>query len=72
MKFFLKCHEAHRLALEQMDRDLSLLEAVRLRLHLSVCDACTRIGAQARLLREAMHRLGGEGDPRERDRDGER
>jgi hypothetical protein len=65
MKFFLKCHEAHRLALEQMDRELSLVEAVRLHLHLSVCDACTRVGAQARLIREAMRRLGGASDPRD-------
>jgi Putative zinc-finger len=62
MKFRLKCHEAHRLSIEQMDRQLSWLEGLRLRVHLAACDACTTIAAQMRLLRGAMRKLGEEDD----------
>lgn len=48
------CREVHRLVSEGMDRDLALLERVRLRLHLMVCGACTRFDGQMRLLRRAM------------------
>ena len=49
------CREVHRLVSEGMDRDLSLVERVRLRLHLLVCTACTRFSGQMALLRGAMH-----------------
>jgi hypothetical protein len=39
---------------EAEDRRLSLLERVKLRLHLSVCDACTRFSQQIAFLRKAM------------------
>ena len=60
MKFRLKCLEAHRLSIEQMDRHLSWFERVRLRAHLTACDACTTIAAQMRLLHGAMRKLGQE------------
>ena len=49
------CREVHRLVSEGMDRELSLVERVRMRLHLMVCGACTRFNGQMRLLRRAMH-----------------
>ena len=49
------CREVHRLVSEGMDRDLSLVERLRLRLHLLVCTACTRFSEQMALLRGAMH-----------------
>jgi hypothetical protein len=49
------CREVHRLVSEGMDRELSLVERVRMRLHLMVCDACTRFNGQMALLRRAMH-----------------
>lgn len=58
MKFRLQCREAHRLAIEGMDRRLTLGERVRLRAHLLACEACTSLNAQMRLLRGAMRRLG--------------
>lgn len=64
MKIKLECRQAHRLSSESMDRRLSLVERIQLRLHLSVCDACTTVAAQMRLLRGALHRLGGGDDPR--------
>jgi hypothetical protein len=37
-----------------MDRELSLVERGRVRLHLLVCVACTRFDGQMELLRRAM------------------
>ncbi len=48
------CREVHRLVSEGMDRDLSFIERTRMRLHLMVCDACTRFNGQMDLLRKAM------------------
>jgi len=50
------CKEASLLLSEAEDRRLSLLERVKLRLHLSVCDACTRFSQQIAFLRKAMQR----------------
>ena len=50
------CREVHRLVSEGMDRDLSIVERTRMRLHLVVCDACTRFDDQMKLLRQAMRR----------------
>jgi hypothetical protein len=44
-----------------MDRELSLVERTRMRLHLIVCEACTRFNGQMDLLRRAM-RQGPPGD----------
>ncbi|CDG85831.1 zf-HC2 domain-containing protein [Janthinobacterium agaricidamnosum] len=49
------CREVHRLVSEGMDRDLSVVEQIRMRLHLVVCGACTRFNGQMWLLRRAMH-----------------
>ena len=48
------CKEVHRLVSEGMDRELSLVERTRMRLHLLVCTACTRFNGQMDLLRRAM------------------
>ncbi len=48
------CKEVHRLVSEGMDRDLSLVERTRMRLHLVMCEACTRFTGQMDLLRRAM------------------
>ena len=48
------CREVHRLVSEGMDRELSMVERTRMRLHLLVCGACTRFDAQMALLRCAM------------------
>ncbi|MET3130175.1 hypothetical protein AAKU55_000428 [Oxalobacteraceae bacterium GrIS 1.11] len=56
------CREVHRLVSEGMDRDLSLVERIRMRLHLMVCRACTRFNGQMSLLRRAMHSFPLDGD----------
>ena len=48
------CREVHRLVSEGLDRELSIIERVRMRLHLLVCGACTRFQDQMGLLRRAM------------------
>ena len=51
------CREVHRLVSEGMDRELSIVERTRMRLHLVVCGACTRFNAQMSLLRRAMREI---------------
>lgn len=51
------CKEVHRLVSEGMDRELSLVERTRMRLHLMVCLACTNFSGQMDLLRRAMRKL---------------
>jgi predicted anti-sigma-YlaC factor YlaD len=51
------CKEVHRLVSEGLDRDLSLVERLRMRLHLLACDACTNFNGQMALLRQAMRKL---------------
>ncbi|MFA9215841.1 MAG: zf-HC2 domain-containing protein [Sphingomonadaceae bacterium] len=48
------CREVHRLVSEGMDRELTLVERTRMRLHLMVCEACTRFNGQMGLLRRAV------------------
>jgi len=52
------CREVHRLASEGLDRDLSLIERARMRLHLPMCHACRNFNEQMQLIRRAMRRLG--------------
>ena len=52
------CKEIHRLTSEGLDRNLSLIERVRIRLHLMVCAACPNFIKQMQLIRRAMRRLG--------------
>jgi predicted anti-sigma-YlaC factor YlaD len=48
------CKEVHRLVSEGLDRDLSVVERLRMRIHLMVCDACRKFDGQMALLRRAM------------------
>jgi hypothetical protein len=56
------CREVHRLVSEGLDRDLTLLERTRMRLHLLICGACTGFNVQMSLIRRAMRQLGKEDD----------
>lgn len=51
------CREVHRLTSESLDRDLSVIERTRMRLHLMVCQACRNFGGQMDLIRLAMRRM---------------
>ena len=54
----LTCKEATHLVSEGLDRDLGVMERVRLRLHLLICDGCTNFSRQVAFLRKAIQRLG--------------
>ena len=53
----LSCKDVSRLLSRAQDWPLTWWQAWRLRMHLAVCDACTRVEAQMRFLRRAMRRL---------------
>jgi Putative zinc-finger len=52
------CRQAHVLLSERLDRALRPMEVVRLRLHLSVCDMCSLVARQFRVLSDAVRRIG--------------
>jgi sporulation-control protein spo0M len=54
MAFKPTCKEIHRLTSEGMDRRLSTVEKIRMRLHLVVCEACRSFGKQMDFIRRAM------------------
>lgn len=56
------CKEVHRLVSESMDRRLSVVERVRMALHMTVCRTCNNFRGQMALMREAMRRMSN-GDP---------
>ena len=49
----LTCKQASRLISLGLDRELSFTQRMALRLHLSLCQACTRVKAQFDFLRRA-------------------
>ncbi|MFZ6847960.1 zf-HC2 domain-containing protein [Undibacterium sp. RuRC25W] len=64
MQFFLySCKQAHRMISEGLDRPLRLSERARLKMHLSICNACTNFNGQMQFLRKAMHRVSQDPDP---------
>jgi len=52
----LMCKDVSRLLSQAEDRRMSWWQSWRMRMHLSVCDKCTRFAAQLRFLRRAMRR----------------
>ena len=50
----LTCKEASRLLSQRLDRELTFAQRAQLKLHLTVCDACTRVKAQFQFLRRAL------------------
>lgn len=62
MRLSLSCKEASRLISDGMDRRLSIPERISLRLHVSICDACTRFTSQVAFLRRALRAYPGSDD----------
>jgi predicted anti-sigma-YlaC factor YlaD len=48
------CREVHRLTSEGLDRELSLIERTRVRVHLMACRACRNFTDQMMLIRQSM------------------
>ena len=57
MYYLYSCKQAHQMVSEGLDRKLTLSERSRLRLHLSICDACSNFNGQMQLLQQAMRRI---------------
>ena len=57
MKPLLSCKEVSQLVSQGLDRRLGLVERVRLRIHLAICDGCTNFKKQMLFLRKALSRL---------------
>ncbi|MFA9275617.1 MAG: zf-HC2 domain-containing protein [Candidatus Aquirickettsiella gammari] len=57
MRIFYSCKQAHQKLSENLDRDLSLVERTRLRVHLSMCRSCSNFGTQMRTIRMAMQQM---------------
>lgn len=54
MGLLISCKDASRLLSQMQDTDVALPLLLRIRLHLLLCDACTRFQRQLRFLRQAM------------------
>jgi predicted anti-sigma-YlaC factor YlaD len=54
----LTCKQAHRVIAEAMDRDLQVMEDVKVRLHVRKCPCCAEFSKQMELMRAAMQRIG--------------
>lgn len=53
----LSCKESSQLISQSLDRPLSIRERLALRLHLLICDVCSRFVKHMNLLRLAMRRM---------------
>jgi len=53
----LSCKQVTRLVSQGLDRELGFAERVRLRVHLAICDGCTKFTQQMAFLRKAMAKL---------------
>ena len=53
----LNCKDVTHLLSEGQDRKLSLIERLRLKIHLAVCDGCTQYGRQLQFIRQACRGL---------------
>ena len=59
----LTCKEAGRMISQGLDKQMTVVERIALRMHLAVCDACNKLKAQFVFLRRAISTLAGRGDP---------
>jgi hypothetical protein len=57
LPIMIACRDAHRLISARMDRELTLIERIQLRLHLDFCRMCARVESQMGLLRSALRRI---------------
>ncbi len=53
----LTCKQASQLISQSLDHPLSWSQRMQLRVHLFICDACSRFNRQLHLLRIALHRI---------------
>ena len=58
MRIRISCKDASRLISQMQDGDIPFRQRARIRLHLLLCDACTRFEKQVRFLRAALRQYG--------------
>ena len=61
----MNCKEAGRIISQGLDRDLTPIERVALRMHLAVCSPCNVLKMQFVFLRRAIAALAGRGADRD-------
>lgn len=57
MKFMLTCKQASQIISQSLDRPLSILDRMKLKFHLLICQACYRFNQQLQLLSRVVKRL---------------
>ena len=55
----MNCKQATSLMSQAQDRQLTLAERMKLKVHLIICNGCNNYNKQMHLIGEAMKRLGG-------------
>ena len=63
MRPLLSCKEVSQLVSQGLDRRLGLVERVRLRLHLAICEGCSNFKKHMVFLRKALSRLAQQSKP---------
>jgi hypothetical protein len=56
----MNCQKASQILSQSLDRKLSLRERLSLRLHLTICDACTAFGQHLKLMRMTVKKITGQ------------
>lgn len=56
-KLMLTCKEASLLTSNELDKKLGVGEWLALRMHLALCDGCSRVSRQFQFLRRAMSQM---------------
>lgn len=62
MKIQLDCKEVSRLISDGQDQQLPAGDRARMRLHFVICQTCRNVDEQMQFIRQAMKRLGQDGD----------
>lgn len=57
MKLMLSCKQASQIISQSLDKPLSWSDRMKLKFHLSICDACTNFYRQLGLLKNAIDRM---------------
>lgn len=57
MKLMMTCQQASQLISQSLDHPLSWSDRFNLRLHLFICDACTRFNRQLHVIKNAVLRM---------------
>jgi predicted anti-sigma-YlaC factor YlaD len=57
MRRIITCKQTHELVSKSMDQNLSVIDRLRVRFHLSICQSCTNFTHQMQMIRKAMRKF---------------